>query len=499
MSPGGSSPSWAPAATARTSAAPGARSSSCAAPSAPTARGGAAGASTSSTAPGPCSTASPRSARTCARPTCAAPRSGSGRARTQTAAGGRRLPRTTPSRSPARGRARPRRRRGRSSGSWPRTGPRARPCSAASTTSSARRARRARGASASSPARASRATSTSATTSTGTTSRSWRSGGTRGWREGRRGDERRHRASAGLRAAVRAPADGVGRGAGHPAREADGGPRRAGDGDRAPVRGRGDAGGDGGRAAAPRRGRRSRGDRHAAGRHRDRGRSLEAGQHLRARPPRHRAALPGLRAEARLLRGHRGAHDRRRLGARGRRPRAARAAGEALTDRLVRLLYHTPFPKMAMKAHRRLLEIDGRAVDDDAAAASYRTQAAPGLAAVARVGNTYTASLYLCLAALLEAEGRTLAGKRLGLFSYGSGCCAEFFTGGVPEGVEAVADAGVGALLAGRSFIDVPAYERLIRGGEAGGEPPADFAGEFVFTGVKNQRREYARPGALAA
>src|SRR5205807_1032448 len=156
-------------------------------------------------------------------------------------------------------------------------------------------------------------------------------------------------------------------------------------------------------------------------------------------------------------------------------------SGEALADRLVRFLYHTPFPKMAMKAHRRLLEVDGhaagRAVEDDRAAASYRTQAAPGLAAVARVGNTYTASLYLCLAALLEAEGRTLAGKRLGLFSYGSGCCAEFFTGGVPGGVEAVADAGVGALLAGRSFIDVPAYERLIRGGEAGGEPPADFAG----------------------
>jgi len=177
--------------------------------------------------------------------------------------------------------------------------------------------------------------------------------------------------------------------------------------------------------------------------------------------------------------------------------------GEALSDRLVRLLYHTPYPKMAMKAHRRLVEIDwaaaGRAVAEDAAAASYRDRAAPGLAAVARVGNTYTASLYLCLAALLEAEGRALAGARLGLFSYGSGCCAEFFTGMVPRGVEAVADAGVAALLAGRTFIDVPAYERLVRGGEAGGEPPADFAGEFVFAGVRNQRREYARPGALAA
>src|SRR4029077_17852665 len=33
-------------------------------------------------------------------------------------------------------------------------------------------------------------------------------------------------------------------------------------------------------------------------------------------------------------------------------------AGEALSDRLARCLYHTPFPKMAMKAHRRLIEID---------------------------------------------------------------------------------------------------------------------------------------------
>ena len=182
---------------------------------------------------------------------------------------------------------------------------------------------------------------------------------------------------------------------------------------------------------------------------------------------------------------------------------------EALSDRLARLLYHTPFPKMAMKAHRRLIELDWKAAPErwegvesrleEEAAASYRELAASGLEAVARVGNTYTASLYLCLAALLEAEGRALAGRRLGLFSYGSGCCAEFFTGVVPRGVEAVSDAGVAALLAGRTFIDVGAYERLVRGGEAGGEPPADFAGEFVFTGVRNQRREYARPGALAA
>src|SRR5262249_58760901 len=118
-------------------------------------------------------------------------------------------------------------------------------------------------------------------------------------------------------------------------------------------------------------------------------------------------------------------------------------ADELLSGRLARFLYHTPFPKMAAKAHRRLLELDwsAAAVAGDpprlaeAMGASYRDAVAPGLEAVSRVGNTYTASLYLCLAALLEREGPRLAGQRLGLFSYGSGCCAEFFTGLVPSGV----------------------------------------------------------------
>jgi hydroxymethylglutaryl-CoA synthase len=176
--------------------------------------------------------------------------------------------------------------------------------------------------------------------------------------------------------------------------------------------------------------------------------------------------------------------------------------GEALTDRLARLLYHAPFPKMALKAHRRLVELDWAGSPErceEDAAESYRTRVAPGLAAVARVGNTYTASLYLCLAALLEAEAATLAGSRLGLFSYGSGCCAEFFTGDVPREVPGVADAGVANVLAARTFVSVPEYERLVCAGESGGEPAADFRGDFVFAGVRDARRQYGRRWAKAA
>ncbi len=39
----------------------------------------------------------------------------------------------------------------------------------------------------------------------------------------------------------------------------------------------------------------------------------------------------------------------------------------------------------------------------------------------ARIGTVYTASLYLALAGLLHGEGAELAGKRIGLLSYGGG------------------------------------------------------------------------------
>jgi hydroxymethylglutaryl-CoA synthase len=175
------------------------------------------------------------------------------------------------------------------------------------------------------------------------------------------------------------------------------------------------------------------------------------------------------------------------------------ADGEGLVDRLARVLYHSPFPKMAAKAHRRLLEIDRGSVSDDAYAASYRELVAPGLDAVAQIGNTYTASLYVCLAASLEEEGRRLAGRRIGLFSYGSGCCAEFFTGVVPAGAASLGATGVREALARRTLVDVPTYERLLADGERGGTPPSDFTGDFVFRGIHDDRRVYERAREVMA
>jgi 3-hydroxy-3-methylglutaryl CoA synthase len=59
----------------------------------------------------------------------------------------------------------------------------------------------------------------------------------------------------------------------------------------------------------------------------------------------------------------------------------------------------------------------------------YNLRTRPSLWANMELGNIYSGSLYLSLAGLLERGEHTVENAHLGLFSYGSGCCSEFFTG----------------------------------------------------------------------
>lgn len=175
------------------------------------------------------------------------------------------------------------------------------------------------------------------------------------------------------------------------------------------------------------------------------------------------------------------------------------------SSQLGRIAYHMPFCKMARKAHAHIRRVEleernGGALDQAAlareevdGAASFEAQVAPSLMLPSRIGNTYTGSLYLGLASMLHAHAEGLAGKRVGLFSYGSGCASEFFSGTVAEGAAAViARAGLDELLAGRTRIDFAEYERLMNlsRDEPLALPPPP--GTFRFTGVRDDRRTYA-------
>lgn len=103
-------------------------------------------------------------------------------------------------------------------------------------------------------------------------------------------------------------------------------------------------------------------------------------------------------------------------------------SGRTFSD-FYRFCYHLPFTRMAEKAHHHLVKLTG----NESLAELTLTQFRDSLSYNRIIGNSYTASLYLGLASLLEHAAEDLTGKRIGFFSYGSGCMGEFFSGIVQQ------------------------------------------------------------------
>lgn len=93
--------------------------------------------------------------------------------------------------------------------------------------------------------------------------------------------------------------------------------------------------------------------------------------------------------------------------------------------------YHTPVPKLIEKAHQYLYKINQR---DDVPEEVMQQQIQSSLVYSREIGNSYTASMYVGLASLLDNATQDLSGERIGFYSYGSGCVAEFFSGIVQPG-----------------------------------------------------------------
>jgi len=98
-------------------------------------------------------------------------------------------------------------------------------------------------------------------------------------------------------------------------------------------------------------------------------------------------------------------------------------------------LYHIPFPRLAEKAHQKLsmtCNLKKPSAEETSALLS------TGLTYAKKIGNCYTGSLYLGLISLLENHPEDLKNQRIGFYSYGSGCVAEFFSGLIQPGYEQV-------------------------------------------------------------
>jgi hydroxymethylglutaryl-CoA synthase len=184
-----------------------------------------------------------------------------------------------------------------------------------------------------------------------------------------------------------------------------------------------------------------------------------------------------------------------------------RPAAAELDGYFQRLVYHLPFPGMGLVAHRTLLRKLGR-TGRAAAGAHFERMCGASLAHGRRMGGTYGASTFLALMSLIDNDDALAAGDRVGVFAYGSGSCAELWSGQVaPEAREVVRSAGLPALLDRRRRVTVAEYEAVERARDAAidaGDHTTDrellgdwydtyyrAAPHLVFDGTKDHYRQY--------
>ncbi|RCG27069.1 3-hydroxy-3-methylglutaryl-ACP synthase [Sphaerisporangium album] len=131
------------------------------------------------------------------------------------------------------------------------------------------------------------------------------------------------------------------------------------------------------------------------------------------------------------------------------------------------LAMHTPFAGMVKAAHRKLMrEFTGTAPAE--AEEDFTRRVLPSLAYPSAVGNLCSGSVYLALCSLIDHLGDAGGPQpddraRVGLYSYGSGCSSEFFSGLVDRrSAEELAAMRIPDHLAGRCALTFEEYAGLL-------------------------------------
>lgn len=140
---------------------------------------------------------------------------------------------------------------------------------------------------------------------------------------------------------------------------------------------------------------------------------------------------------------------------------AKRVDGADYASTFQYLVFHTPFGGMVKGAHRTLMRKLSKA-DRQSIETDFNTRVMPGLGYCQRVGNIMGATVFLSLASTID-HGDYSGARRLGCFSYGSGCCSEFFSGVVElGGQQALARQHIDTQLNRRVTLGVDEYDQLM-------------------------------------
>lgn len=138
-----------------------------------------------------------------------------------------------------------------------------------------------------------------------------------------------------------------------------------------------------------------------------------------------------------------------------------RVDGANFADTFTYLAYHTPFGGMVKGAHRNMMRklVKSKPADIEE---DFQRRVTPGLAHCKRVGNIMGATAALSLASTID-HGDFSTPRRVGVFSYGSGCCSEFFSGMVrQEGQDRLRSMKIAQRLDKRYELSMEQYDSLL-------------------------------------
>jgi polyketide biosynthesis 3-hydroxy-3-methylglutaryl-CoA synthase-like enzyme PksG len=142
-----------------------------------------------------------------------------------------------------------------------------------------------------------------------------------------------------------------------------------------------------------------------------------------------------------------------------------RVDGANYRDSFQYLTFHTPFGGMVKGAHRTMMRKTVQAkpaeIEDD-----FHRRVAPGMNYCQRVGNIMGATVFLSLASTIDSA-QVSGPARVGCFSYGSGCCSEFYSGVItPEGQARQRRFAIKSQLDSRYQLSMDEYEAILRGSD---------------------------------
>ncbi|MGC4083042.1 MAG: hydroxymethylglutaryl-CoA synthase [Vicinamibacterales bacterium] len=171
-------------------------------------------------------------------------------------------------------------------------------------------------------------------------------------------------------------------------------------------------------------------------------------------------------------------------------------------------IYHVPFGGLAQRAHLRLVRA-AMSLSKADAEAHWARKSKASLMFNRRMGGVYGAATFVALAGLVTGKSDLQTGDRVGIYVYGSGSCAEFYSARVCDGARATVDAAsIGAQLDARRQLTLAEYEacerELLAAACASDHRPNatlvpglweqhyEGQGRLVFRGTQQYFREYA-------